>query len=128
MTILKFLPFGIAWMALCGCATAYSSVSGAMSTVEASRGEEGRLVTVRGYLVFGSHARQLWQSKSTFRQSKLSSCLTLVETGRHRETLSRNSNRLVIVTGRVRRDVMTGVVDYGACNKVGIAVKSVHVP
>lgn len=126
MTITRLLSLGIALAALCNCAAARSRTQDTMSTTEAARAEEGRLVTVRGYLVFGSHARQLWHSKRARRRGMTSSCLTLVETGKHRQTLSRNSNKVIIITGRMRRDVTTGVVDYGACNQVGIAVETVY--
>lgn len=127
MTVVQLLSVAAAWAVLCGCVTAQPNPSGTWSVVEAAGAEESRLVVVRGYLVFGSHARQLWLSKKAFGRGKISSCLTLVETGPHREALTRNSNRVVIVTGRVRRDVTTGFVDYGACDKVGIAIESLHV-
>lgn len=128
MSSVKLLAAASACVLVWGCAAQAKPPGGTFSVLEAARSEEGRLVAVRGYLVFGSHARHLWSSKHAFGRGKTSSCLTLVETGPYRETLTRNSNRIVILKGRVKRDVTTGFVDYGACNKVGLAIEAVHVP
>lgn len=125
--IMKFILIAIGWGALCGCMNAGPNPSTPLPVSEALGAQEDRRVVVKGYLVFGSHARHLWRSEKAFRRGKVSSCLTLVETGPHRDVLTRNSNRLVVVTGRVRRDVTSGFVDYGACSKMGIAIESVSV-
>lgn len=82
-------------------------------------------MTVKGYLSFGSHARQLWQSRQALNKDSEDGCVTLVGTGNFSNTLRQMNGRIITVRGTARRDVTSGRVDYGACGNVGLEMSSI---
>jgi hypothetical protein len=112
-------------LVLCGCVAATPRGEAVLMPGEVGRAEEGATVKVRGYLVFGSHARQLWLSERAARNNDIEDCVTLVNTLPLREQLTQSSRRIVTITGRAFRDVLTGRVDIGACSPVGLLVERV---
>lgn len=83
---------------------------------------DGREVVVRGYLLFGSHARQLWHSQQAHQEQDLDGCITLVNTQGFAPRLSQLNLHMVTIVGTARRDVTSGYIDYGACDEVGLEV------
>jgi hypothetical protein len=89
-------------------------------------GEDGSTVSLDGYLQYGSHARQLWSSKSAQKRGDFSQCVTLIGTARLHNRIIEMSGQIVHVEGKMRRDVLEGYVDFGACNKVGVEVTDIR--
>lgn len=87
---------------------------------------EGTRVRANGYLIFESHARQLWSSEDSFRRGNVEHCFTLINTRPHERVLTERSRLVVRITGRTFRDVLTGNVDFGACSERGLYVDAVE--
>lgn len=113
-------------LALAGCASNIGSRTPILEPAQVGLVEEGYVVRVRGYLLFESHARQLWLSESARISNDISNCVTLVNTGVLRTLLARRTRSIVTIRGRAFHDVTTGYVDLGACNRVGLSVEHVE--
>jgi hypothetical protein len=112
---------------LSGC-TANASQGDGFALSNILQRPEGSSVVVMGYLIYESHARQLWSSHHAYKQEDERKCLTLIGTLPHHDALSSNNRRLVKITGKLRNDVTSGYIDLGACNKTGIEIISVERP
>lgn len=77
---------------------------------------------MQGHLSFGSQTRQLWQSAQARRNLDFDECVTLINTEQFAPALSQRNGGAVVLLGRVHGDVMTGYVDHGYCNEVGIEI------
>lgn len=108
-----------------GCVSSANIVSGAVSPHQVASFVDGSLVSVRGFLVFDSHARQLWSSRRDERNNNIQNCITLVNTGQYQQLLSNYSRSYVTISGRMAADVTTGYFDVGACGQTGLLVESV---
>lgn len=84
------------------------------------------VTSITGYLIYESHARQLWSSKYFYKKGDTEQCLTLIATSSHHRILTSYNRRIVRINGKLNDDVTTGYVDLGACNKFGIEVISVQ--
>ena len=110
---------------LCSCAGAMVHDNATMSpsqVIKSISSLDGQEVVVRGHLSFGSQTRQLWQSAQARRNLDFDDCVTLINTERFAPALRQRNGGALVVLGRVRRDVITGYVDYGYCNEVGIEI------
>lgn len=109
-----------------GCTIPRERASEALRPQDAVGAEDGERVRVKGYVVFESHARQLWASEHAYRRSQIANCLTLVNTEPFRQTLLSSSRSVVIINGRIVRDVTAGYVDYGACGPTGLFIETIE--
>lgn len=111
----------------CSCAGALNTRSHLLPSylVSNAKSLDGRSVLVSGYVIFGSHARQLWDSDASARDSDIDKCVTLINTLDYQRELERRNRNLVVLRGVVRRDVTSGYVDYGACNDTGLEITGI---
>jgi hypothetical protein len=91
-----------------------------------ARDGAGDIRTVSGLLRYGSHARQLWNDEPALRENDVSKCVTLVNTLPFEETLRRLDSTRVRIEGFAVPDVLSGRVDFGACNRVGFYIRAVR--
>lgn len=112
--------------ALCGCQGGEEFKTARLSSSQALLQAEGSMTSFAGYLVYESHARQLWRSKSAYKNGDTESCITLVNTSTHHKILTDHNRKIVRIIGKLRHDVTRGYVDLGACNKTGVEVTSVQ--
>ena len=111
---------------LAGCAGNLSRAESSPSAfVSQASSMDGQAVTVRGYVRFGDHARQIWDNETSLRDADVGSCLTLINTTPHRDILGRSDRRYARVVGVIRANINEGHVDYGSCNDVGLELVSV---
>lgn len=110
---------------LVGCATGIPLPPDALLPQMLASAQEGQRVSVVGDLAFGPLARHLWTSDSAKQKQQWASCVTLVDIDALRPDLTRLSGRRVLITGTVQKDVLSGYVDYGACNQIGLSVEAV---
>lgn len=113
-------------VSLSGCSTNDPSMPVEPSTSKSFQQPGGSVISINGYLVYGSHARQLWSSKAARKLVDTPQCLTLVNTSSHHRVLTSLNGKTVRISGTVRDDVTSGYIDLGSCNKRGIEVISVE--
>jgi hypothetical protein len=99
--------------------------------------EEGRTVSVRGYLRFGDDSRNLWSDEDSYDLANhrclspgdpaWNHCMTLYEIGRWRSQLLATDRTFVVITGVMHRyPSEEGDISAGACGDLGIAIRSVE--
>ena len=116
------VTFGIG---LSTCATPQKGGLQTFDAADVTHMRDGDVVRARGYLVFESHARQLWSSPDAYKSGDFTHCITLIDTQPHQRELSAKNRTFVTVTGRVRADVISGYVDLGACNRAGVTIERI---
>ena len=109
----------------CACGAGRTSHVASPGEVVARDGASD-IRTVSGLLQYGSHSRQLWNDEPSLRENDASKCVTLINTLPFEETLRRLNNTRVQIEGFAVQDVLSGRVDYGACNRVGFYVRAVR--
>lgn len=110
-----------------GCAVSSAQTSTAPSAVVRMNPSHFADVTsISGYLRFNSHARQLWDDVAALRENEASKCVTLINTSPFETALRNLNNSYIEVEGFPVGDVLSGQVDFGACNRVGFYVRSVR--
>ena len=82
--------------------------------------------SISGYLRFDSHSRQLWDDADALHENDASKCVTLINTSSFETDLRNLDNSYVEIEGFPVADVLSGRVDFGACNRVGFYVRSVR--
>ena len=112
-------------VSLAGCVSTPFGQRMVTDPAELAQHKDGAHARVRGYLVFESHARQLWASQAALGSNEIEHCFTLIDTRAHQGDLSRLNRSFVVIYGKVFRDVSSGYVDYGACGRTGILVETV---
>lgn len=114
--------------ALAGCS--YSQAIHPQDVIANPAAKEGQRVFIRGYLVYGTDARGLWQSQQAYRdftpQAPLA-CLTLFNASRFARELDDRAGSTVTLTARVRTlrrepDAIT----FGWCNDTGLMIEKVE--
>jgi hypothetical protein len=86
---------------------------------------DGKEVEVAGLLYMGPEARHLWISRDAYNRptDPRRECLTLTNT---RSVIRRDSVLAeVTIRGVFRKNILSGMVDLGACNELGISLLSV---
>ena len=114
----------------CSCAVSTPNAIVAPAEIIASLpARESQVVHVIGILAFNGHARQLWTVGSSRDQNE--NCLTLVNTEPFEAALGRLDGQRITIAGTVIPDVSRDpdgnpVLDYGACNTVGLLVRAIR--
>jgi hypothetical protein len=98
----------------------------------------GREITVRGYLVFGTDAENLWQDRRSFEyvanryvdpdDPAWSHCVTVIASGRTRSELIRLSRHYVLLTGVLYLSKASiNSVSFGSCSDIKLKIRGIQI-
>lgn len=126
-----------ALVTITSCASVlYTSSVGVDEIIKHQQKYVGREVSVRGYLLFGDDAKNLWTDKQSYARVSQgyvppddpawNKCITLSNTGSYRQVLLRLSRRNVLIKGTLRvRAHSDTAITIGECSDTILSVEEV---